>query len=91
MSWIGTNGKIYWIKNSGIRPVSSGTCLGRSWGSNYMGSSLVVWGWMVISCGGDGGCGGDVCCLMMMVVDVVVSGSRSSWMSMIVWVARVVS
>jgi hypothetical protein len=44
-------------------------------------------GWNGVSGGGDWGCGGDGGFSVMMVVDGVVSGSGSSWMS-IIWVAR---
>jgi hypothetical protein len=56
-----------------------------------MGSGVVVWGWVVIFCSGNGGCRGDGGCSVIMVVDAVVSGSGSSSMSIIVWVARVVT
>jgi hypothetical protein len=46
---------------------------------------------MVVSCGGNWGCGGDGGCSVMMVVDEMVLGSRSSWMSMIVSVTRLVA
>jgi hypothetical protein len=43
-----------------------------------MGSGEVVWGCMVISCSGDGGCGGDWGFLVIMVMDAVVFGLGSS-------------
>jgi hypothetical protein len=44
----------------------------------FMGSGSMVWGGMVISQGGNWGCGGDGGCSIVMVVDGVVLGSRSS-------------
>jgi hypothetical protein len=75
------------LETLGVKLGSFGTCSGRSTGSNCMGLGTVVWGCMVISCGGNGGCGGDGSCSVIMVVDAVVFGLGSSWMSMNVWVA----
>ena len=64
----------------------SGLFSSISRGSNCMGSGSMVWDGMVVSWGGDRGCGGDGDCLVMMVVDGVVSGSGSSWI-FIIWVS----
>jgi hypothetical protein len=87
VSWIDTNGKIDSLETSRVSPLSFGIYSGSSGGSNCTGSGSMVWGWMIISCGCDWGCGGYVGCLVMMVVDVVVSSLGLSWMSIIVWVA----
>jgi hypothetical protein len=58
--------------------MSYGTCSGRSGGSNFMVSGTMVYGWMVISFSGNGGCGGVGGCSVITMVDVVVSVSRSS-------------
>jgi hypothetical protein len=54
-----------------------------------MGSRSMVWDGMMVSRASDWGCGCDVGFSVMMVVDGVVSGSGSSWMS-IIWATRVV-
>jgi hypothetical protein len=99
-SLLDTKGTIFWSWDLGFEPVSCslcsgisgfgpeifGLCSGISGGSSCMGSGLVVWGGLSVSRGGDWGCGGDGGCSIMMV-DGVVSGSRSSWISMM-WVVR---
>jgi hypothetical protein len=72
---------------SGFGSGSSGVCAGISGGSNCMGSGSMVCDGMSVYCCDDWGCGGDGGCPMMMVVDGVVLGSSSSWIS-IIWVAR---
>jgi hypothetical protein len=77
------------LGTSGVRSISYGTCSARSGGSNWMGSGAMVWGWVVISCYGNRGYGGVGGFSVIMVVDAMVFGLGSSYMSIIVCVARV--
>ena len=56
-----------------------------------MGLSKVGWDEIFVSYGGDGVCGSDGCCSVMMVVEVVVYISGSSMILITVLTSRVVS
>jgi hypothetical protein len=51
-----------------VKVVCYGTFLGESGRSSYMGSGKVGWDGMMVSCSGDGACGGDGAFSVMMVV-----------------------